>query len=82
MTESQIERGLGIKYTYTLPDPESSPLTDTQIKYLTERLEESIHNYLLKLIAGTQSVSMSELQTCVRGTYENCLARVSLKPCP
>jgi len=79
MNKSQVDRGLNI--VYTLPEHEVKPLTESQIKYLKERLEETIHNDLLKLMTSTPSASMQELQTCVRGSYDSCLA-INLEACP
>ena len=79
MYKSQNDRGLNI--VYTLPDPEFSPLTEAQIKYLTELLQKTIYEDALKLMTSVPSLSRDELQTCIRGSYDNCLA-VTLDACP
>ncbi len=67
-------------FTYTLPEP--PPLSDEQVKSLSERLEGIIYEGALELLQGSGSCTMHEMQECVHKSYDKCIGAVNLDACP
>ena len=75
------DRVVKVNYMYIVPEP--APLSEEQVKVISDLLEETIYEDTIALFLGNpEGCSLKEMVDCVHKSYDKVTLAVNLEACP